>query len=482
MNAPVVDIHCHVFNADDVPVRGFVQRVGFRDSTLGTSLGQLVDMLIQGTAPGYQVERARLDALLIDRGLEATFEMAPVGLPETDPSSALETEVDAAIAEVQGRDPTLLPRVAAGVAASEDGAPTEVVLEGFADWPGAARRAVRWVTLLGKSRLDLTRLLIASHDDAVDLYCPMLVDLGSGLGDEPPTTMRQQVELLEKISRLSMLGRLPGRSRARVHPFVGFDPRRQVKAELAGDLETPLDVVKDAVERYGFVGVKLYPPMGWRPIGNRSGLDLTEEGATHVDNVLATFYAWCQEEHVPLTAHCNDSNYAHPSYRGCARPEGWVEVLDRFPDLHINLGHFGGARRGEKADGWPWTIARAADGRHLYADVGNHHTDDQRLMDEYLAMLARMFDSADTAAMRDRVMFGSDWFMVALHEGHDRFLETYRVAFERRFGSDATAGFMGGNAVHFLGFDDPHNRNAQRLRSRYERFAPQQMPAWLLAE
>lgn len=479
MNPPIIDIHCHTFNADDLPIRGFVQRLHLRDVPLGGALSQLVDALIQTDAPGFEQDRGRLDGLLAGERLEGIFEL-PAAPPAADLEARLDSEVEELFQELKGRDPSLLMRVGAELTFAETrgGDGPEGIGEGPVDIYNAARRAVRWVTLFGKSRLDIAAHLIATFGDRIDMFCPLLVDL-RGLGDVAKTTVRQQVELQEKISRLSMLGLLPGGGRGRIHPFVGFDPRHELQARLAEDIDTPLDVVKGAIERYGFVGVKLYPSMGWRPIGNQASFGMTSSEATELDSILREFYSWCESHHVPLAAHCNESNFAHDSYRDYSRPENWVEVLREFPELHLNLGHFGGARLAESSDGWPWRIARAAEPFHLYADVGNHPIHDRSLFTSYLEMLDTMFSGSQTAVMDQRIMFGTDWYMLALHPRHEDFLATYESEFRQRFGDDRTQRFLGGNALSFLGFGEQQNQNAQRLRARYERYAPERTPEWL---
>lgn len=107
----------------------------------------------------------------------------------------------------------------------------------------------------------------------------------------------------------------------------------------------------------------------------------------------------------------------------------------------MNLGHFGGARAQEADDGWPWKIARRVDDgarRHLFADVGNHRIDKEDVLEGYLGMLDRMFGAADTCAMPSRLMYGSDWLMLAILPKHELFLETYRTRYENSFGVDAT--------------------------------------------
>src|SRR4051812_33949924 len=276
-----------------------------------------------------------------------------------------------------------------------------------------------------------------------------------------------------------MQGMLPGGGKARIHPFVAFDPLREVQARAVGDIEPPLDLAKTAVASYGFVGVKVYPPMGWRPIGNS---DLGTLTGVSIDEALTDLYSWCVEEHVPLTAHCNRSNYVDENRADLAGPDGWIEVLEAFPKLHLNLGHFGGVHAtaaGDVGDDWPQRIAVAA-GKfdHLYVDVGNHPVSDGELMAQYGDLLDGFFNAQATAAIRDRIMFGSDWFMEALHPEAPEFLDQYEEFFGR-WGRGDVDGFLGGRALRFLGFDDATNKNAERLRARYERFAPDRVPGWL---
>jgi predicted TIM-barrel fold metal-dependent hydrolase len=477
--AVTVDIHCHTFNADDLPVRGFAYRLVLHGVPMGNALAELVDKLIQAPADNYATDVSRVDALLAPgRGLEAAVAQAP-----PDPAQ-FEREVDLAMAELTRRDPDLLPRVGTQVLEAEQPLEAAAGMEGIRDWLPAARRAVRWVKLFGRSRLDLAADLVRTFKDEVDLYTPLLVDLGTGVGDVAKTTVAQQVELYEKISRASMSGVVPGIGKATLLPFVGFDPLRELRARPTQPIRSPLEIVQDAVLRYGFVGVKLYPQMGWRPSGNAPWGALTAEDAGALDEIVEEFFAWCEAENVPLTAHCSNSNYAHQDFgtpgAEYGRPEDWLPVLERHPGLHVNLGHFGGVRKDEAPTGWPWRIARATrSAPGLYADVGNHRIDDHALLEGYFDMLEAMRSTLETATIADRLMYGSDWFMEALHPEHDDFLTTYRSNFERRFGADATEDFLGRNALRFLGFDDAGNRNAKRLTARYESFAPDRMPSWL---
>ncbi|HEX7135420.1 MAG TPA: amidohydrolase family protein, partial [Iamia sp.] len=383
---------------------------------------------------------------------------------------------------VEQRDPGLLQEIGVQVLEIEAESSGRGE-EGLGNWPGAARRAVRWVKLFTRSRIDLASELVRTFGDEVDLFIPMLVDLGTGLGDEAVTSVADQVVVYELLSRASMLGVLPRSGRARVHPFVGFDPLRELRSRQVPPIRSPLEIVQEAVLRFGFVGIKLYPQMGWRPSGNRASARLSASEAAELDAIVDELAAWCEAEHVPVTSHCSNSNYADRRTYGVlgeefGRPEDWWPVLTAHPGLHLNLGHFGGARRDEPRDGWPWRIARGmADHPNLYADVGNHRIDDDELFDAYITMLGAMRNEPATACVTERLMYGSDWFMDALHPEHEQFLTTYRGRIAEAF--EAVDPFMGGSALRFLGFHDPDNRNNQRLTERYTTYAPDRHPTWL---
>lgn len=485
--AHVVDIHCHTFNADDLPVRGFLQRVAFHNAELGRDLADLADVLIQNAAPGYLEEKRHLDALLTDAGARAGLGAESL---MSGGSVDFEMMVEADFSRLAASEPALLRRISgempSRVGASGDTGEGAVEpdfgAEGPADWLGSAKRAIGFVRLFGMRRIDVTARMVRLFGE-VDLFTPMLVDLGMGLHDEGGTTMPQQVELQEKISRLSMLGMLPGTREARIHPLVGFDPRREMLARRTGDVQTSLQLLETAVERYGFVGVKLYPPMGWRPLGNERTRDMTADEARKVEGILHEFYEWCEDEDVPITAHCNTSNGAHSDYMRFSDPQSWGRVLAAYPRLHLNLGHFGGTSSAGDPAGWPHAIARLATehGGHLYADVGNHRLDDGARASAYLQALHDLFKEPETAGMRDRLMYGSDWFMLAALPAYEEFFTRYARLYDETFGDRAsTERFLGGAALEFLfGRTGEENKNRKRLRKRYEDYAPDRMPQWL---
>ena len=101
MTGPVVDIQCHNFNADDLPVRGFVQHVALHDSLLSPAVAGLLDLIVQKGAPGYDEEKARLDALLGMSTFGDRLEGVLPAPPMVDPLAQLELEVDTELRELE---------------------------------------------------------------------------------------------------------------------------------------------------------------------------------------------------------------------------------------------------------------------------------------------------------------------------------------------------------------------------------------------
>lgn len=130
-----------------------------------------------------------------------------------------------------------------------------------------------------------------------DLFVPAMVDMDAHLGDQALVTPRQQVDLMEYIFVITG---------GRFHGYAAFDPLRQVRYDEKrpngrDSPLSPLRIVKRAVMEQGFVGIKLYPPMGFRPIGNAAldGCKGINPRAPKYDAVLRELFDWCAAERVP---------------------------------------------------------------------------------------------------------------------------------------------------------------------------------------
>ena len=310
-----IDIHCHTFNGADLPVEGFVKHVVLRDKNwpvwVKERLARWADRLVQGSALGFEPENTMLDRRLRqqDRWLVE---------PEADDAvmARFQEQVRQDAADLISADPATANYL--GLATDE----TRWAFE-----RPDVHAFIKFARNLASTRLDIATRLVLTYPD-VTVFTPMLVDMAYGVDDCPLTTVNQQIELHEKVSRLSVLGRLTHLD-ALLLPFVGFDPRRELDSPGA------LELVMHAIEERGYAGIKMYPPMGFSPIGNE------EPG---VDGVLTKLYRWCADKSVPVTVHCNRSQGAKNGGNDeRSDPARWGDVLSAYPSLHLNLGHFGGS-------------------------------------------------------------------------------------------------------------------------------------------
>jgi predicted TIM-barrel fold metal-dependent hydrolase len=185
----------------------------------------------------------------------------------------------------------------------------------------------------------------------------------------------------------------------------------------------------DLLERRGFRGIKLYPPLGYHP-------DYP---------ALADLYRYAAERAIPVLSHCSRRGVLYrgkptaamlpdPASGGASRklsakeriirladPAKFVPVLDAHPKLKLCLAHFGGdeewakyrkesSRAGNPEPDRSW-LATIADliksGRYenLYTDISYTLFAD----DAYVHMLKNLL--ADPR-LRRRVLFGSDFYVV----------------------------------------------------------------------
>ncbi|NLE78549.1 MAG: amidohydrolase family protein [Rhodococcus sp.] len=457
-----------MFNADDLPVEGFIAHHDKLEWIGGRGIARLLDRYIQHRAPDYRQDLARMRALLAADGVEVAEAL--------DPSAEQSGTEHAVLAELAD-DPELFAEIAADLAAQDAATTSGAESTGAEAFSivGDVRRLVAWASLFAQSRVNLPALYDKCTGGEVGLAVPMLVDLDAGVRDRSPAGQREQVELFELLSTISMLGRLPGASDLVLHPFVAFDPLRQLAHRDAIGL-SPRELVAEAVLSRGFLGVKVYPPMGWKPSGNAERTDISRDDGQRLDEIVLDLAGWCQANDVPITAHGNESNEAHRSFRGFGAPEQWEPVLAACPGLRLNLGHFGGAHAERKDYTWTFRIAEMMDSYpHLYADVSCHRVDTAEVLDQQMAVIEELHRAGRNVL--ERVQFGTDWYMQAANPAPDMFLDTYRSRWRECFGDNVTEDFLHRNALRFLGLSGT-GANSDRLRGRYDDLGVT-APEWL---
>jgi predicted TIM-barrel fold metal-dependent hydrolase len=502
--APIVDVHCHVFNGADLPITGFLARFipGLSDvsreltavpeTIVRKVVGFIHEQIINRAAPGKQDELAYLTGLK-DNNRTAQ----PVGWL-TDPAvlARYQQILDAAGAKL-GALP-LLRLEPAKIAATLD-------------------RTARLLFLVNHERARIAATLAAIYPE-VSLFTPLLVDYDAWSDDKPRVPLVDQIDVHAEVARAAMADRI--RAGARFHPFVAFDPLREVRANAPtigrgsykpyGDdqVYTPgvryrcptgapparppanagsIALARYAIESAGFIGCKLYPPVGYTALDNER-LNADAEIGKKLDLALQAFFAWCEAEEVPITAHTSAGNEYGLGFRDFVSPARWAPALAKFPRLRVNFGHFGhdegiDSKAGVKAcEAWIRQAAALISAYpNVYADMSNSWlVFDEDYAGKFLGYLEEIFAKFPT--VRTRLMYGSDFWLNRLDPGTDSAVKKFTEKLTAKFGAAVCADIMGTNALRFLGFLDAAgnkpagNRNRARLRKFYGA-VPQ--PAWL---
>jgi predicted TIM-barrel fold metal-dependent hydrolase len=475
----VVDVHCHVFSAADLPIAGFV--------------AHLIPGLTELSRDVWRFPERAVRAVL---AAVAALPNSGVPAPEEDARSFREALATGTALEPVPELPAAERRLLL------DGLVKLLRLGGLVD-AGKRELIGRYADTLytvshGRGRIAAS---LARAYPTVDLFTPCLVDFDRWSEDAAKTDLSVQIVLQGEIARLSTRG-LVQRPTARFHPFVAFDPRREIahpsaprgsmaplRLAAVGPRSGALDMVHFAVETAGFLGVKVYPPVGFAPLDNVS-LRRGEPDAAQVDAALRALYTYCQAREVPITAHTSPGNEYGLGFRELVAPRRWRPVLREYPGLRLNLGHFGhvyGVHHQHGVDTEEAWCNQAGDLIQRYPSVYADLSNSPAVYDGgYAARYARYLRAlvAKYPKIKQRLMYGSDWWLNRLDEGSDRFPTAIpEVLVAAGLTADEVRDVMGRNALRFLGFLDDRNviragAAASRLGAFYAT-AGAARPIWL---
>ncbi|HEV7310101.1 amidohydrolase family protein [Ensifer sp.] len=488
---PVIDVHCHFFNAADVPVEGLVRYVALREKRLDARLSTdaveakglenaLVVFLV--TALGDVAPRARDETAILRREVPRPSAKERERLKDEQLREAIKLLVERA-GEQQS---TFAARSRGGETPDHAGLLRQ--LGGTATLPqtfqrrsgGLAEEDVDALATAAKSHekigtyLAFVRLMQDYREDLADTYArifaskcqfslitPSILDFQKSIGGRA-SPQHDQVDVMDEVQQLVIR-----RHGIHMHSFVGFDPHREIEKKGSS-----LETVQYAIMEKGFIGVKIYPPMGFKAWGNANPA---------MDAALKRLYDWCQKHSVPIMAHAENSIGAGCGFGNLASPAYWKALLDtnRYNDLRINLAHFGafdevlrpGAPTGvmvncaqDKFSGPPtWediigtTIAheRRPD---LFADLSYLSElvsdPDASLHEKIRVLLDQWLQTYDRDARH--LMFGTDWSMMALEKDYNayvpRIVDELRLA---KISDEHQQNILWRNASRYLGLDRP---------------------------
>jgi predicted TIM-barrel fold metal-dependent hydrolase len=192
----------------------------------------------------------------------------------------------------------------------------------------------------------------------------------------------------------------------------------------------------EAIEKRGFMGVKLYPSLGY------------SVRSPEMDKV----FTYCESNEIPVLLHCNRGGfYADKASIAFADPAEWTPVLQAHPDLRVCFAHFGGDENLTPPTvlepSWTTTIlALMGKYPHVYTDIA-YHTDCMNggaKQENYFKNLKALLAGAPG---RDRIIFGSDFYLVRLRVREDNLWRYFRSHFE----DDQWDRITRANPARFLG-------------------------------
>ncbi len=364
---------------------------------------------------------------------------------------------------------------------------------------GANGLILKWIALFLQSRASLAaELAQATRKSGFKpaLLVPLMVDYAHWLGQDTSegSSFDEQVAVMGEIGR-----RAEGAS---IHGMVAFDPLRAVfwkrgrNDRFPSAAFDPIALARESMTNHGFLGLKVYPPMGFKATGNTDDQSYPSEviralpgGAaglgSDLDDAMIQAFELCLEFDAPIIAHANNSVARGGGYGMRAAPAHWIKALEKRPRLRICLAHQGRfcwredplpADVPASESSWEWTIGRYVRDNpdsHLYMDISY-------LSEVLEAGSARYYADQLKAWIREcdrearHIVYGTDWIML----GREQEVGTYGSRIARFLGKDCglekrrIERIMAGNALRFLGLNAGPTRTS--ILSRYG----ERTPAW----
>lgn len=186
----------------------------------------------------------------------------------------------------------------------------------------------------------------------------------------------------------------------------------------------------DKVGPYFFLGIKLYPPVGFDPWPEQE----------KEKQKVCFLYQFCQKNQIPITVHCGYGGYnTAKNWKKLTDPSKWKTVLSHYGNLKVNFAHMG------IHDSWkniiPWSIneiwVKQIFGLiqkypNIYTDISCHLYN--KRFCNYLKHLFDIYEKEkndpglkEIKDLKDRILFGTD-YIVSLFE-----IQSYKAYYENFF-------------------------------------------------
>ncbi len=496
----LVDMHCHVFNASDLPAARFLRQVVIRDFPQQSAMRtfeirdpdvldrfiELILMLLgadkaptareeiaflrgEGRAPKRREVAAAREAAIADT---ARFLVALDQRQRKISTSSLQTPREKSRQAGDEKFLAFMMGSRTEISRSDTqmsyGDATVVSREAFTS-RGVISRYLNWFSLFRLYRHVLVEKLIADTSRqgfTPIMLSPALVDFDEWLYEDVTTPLLQQAEVMSEIS----VHRAKQRDGPVLHGYIGFDPLRQVVFDNHKGSASSLETVERALNDFGFAGVKLYPPMGFQPSRNtkpypkRSTDLLGFDPSKQMDQALRRLYWLCTDRDAPILAHGYSSNESGDGYAKRGDPYFWAPVFEEFPKLRVCLAHFG--RFDAPSEGrdrlpllqrsWEWALGECIKKypeQRIYADISyfSEVLDASPKLRKSLASSFKLWTSEFDPGV-DRLLFGTDWLMLGQEKGYEHYVGDIRdfLQGDCGFSAEICDKIFWRNALHFL--------------------------------
>jgi predicted TIM-barrel fold metal-dependent hydrolase len=483
-----IDSHAHVFNAADIPGYSFIKYVlmdGVVIPGVNTLIWLIVGTLSHIAVPGYKAEAQRLNDSLNPQasilGLEKVWKAE-----DLDTQQKAEDFLNSKIDEIYQRqlkstkhhsllsdeEKEFIEQVNSEIGLREIPKSLGIInwVRRLIEAAKLIERYISWTLAMLRYRYQQIDEIMKTYKK-IKVFTPALVDFDNWF-ESSSGKVETRVSIREQM-QLSVLH--AKKYKGAVMPFVAYDPLRDVK----NNGQTLKDTI-DYLSNYGAIGVKIYPPMGFRVYGNIGltfcNIDINNLGEK-LDQRLLALYKYCAKNDIPILAHTARSNkngICNDDYIDRANPKHWQEVLkmEECKNLRINLGHFATHSKLENNE-WSDSIRYLITTyENVYADLSHiEELGASRYRSIFFRELKRFITSsteADAAKIRSRLMYGSDWIMLRKEKVSKRYFDLAIAEYAKisplELRKEAVGQFAGENAYAFMALSTPS------VQSRFKRF------------
>ncbi|MCG8330388.1 MAG: amidohydrolase [Chitinophagales bacterium] len=329
------------------------------------------------------------------------------------------------------------------------------------------RLYLNWFRFMTNGYYDITQKLFDQYSD-IELFIHHDMDMEAWY---PVDTPKYDYDT-EQVPKISELILHPDLNRI-ILPFYAYNPKKTLDNLKKAILGTNNDINTSK----GYLGVKFYPPNGFR-----AWYDQTEPGyVEEYQKRHEELYQFCVDHHIPVFTHCNYGGMesGKDAYK-YSDVKYWSKVLSHYPDLRLCFGHSGGHEGwlnhfdNERMQGMGHdTFQKSFPGQiyelcikypNVYCEFG--YTPEVKTdagKEEFVKQLKKCIDDSQNSLypFNTKMIYGTDWHMLMQDGIFAEYLDLYKDIFNSPTSvlKDYTDSFFYLNALEYLNLSDYIDRH-----------------------